>query len=407
MDGVFLTGNLDSSGGSGKAGGATSGGRGGSLSIQATGDVVISGMASVQGGAGGAQGGGAGSVTIDTQGAVAFTGTLDGRGGTAGASNGQGGAAAMLKIGEAAHPTMIGLAVPLVLTGGDGTSIGGDGGTANLEAHGGDLRIGSLLDVSGGDSSGLPGAGGAINGTPGPEGAMAGLDVAGRIIANGGSVAQGGTGNGATGGLIKLILKASEGGVTIEPAGQIQSDGGGSRGAGTAGPGGMMYLFSIHGNASMHGQLLARGGAAPDPGGKGGLGGFVYMFTGDGHDRMSGNLVIEADGTIDASGGAGTIGGSARNDGIPGSVGTWPSRQDDELAVDNIAVLINSDGVHGADHGWQVNLGHVIARGGAANGSGGDVAYHGKREDGNETPLSGNLDVGADGTGTAGDFAGE
>jgi hypothetical protein len=122
---------------------------------------------------------------------------------------------------------------------------------------------------------------------------------------------------------------------------------------------------------------------------------------------MSGTLIIETDGVIDASGGDGTIGGSARNDGTAGSVAEFPVRQDDEYDVEQIAVLINSDGVHGSDRGWLDNRGKVIARGGKANGSGGDIAYHGRREDGNETPIPGDIDQAADGTGMAGDFAGE
>jgi len=187
----------------------------------------------------------------------------------------------------------------------------------------------------------------------------------------------------------------------------VQADGGDARGAGTAGAGGMIYLFTIHGTASIHGNVFARGGAAADPGGTGGGGGFIYIFTGDGHDRMSGVLRVETDGVVDASGGAGSIGGSARNDGNAGSVGEFPAVQDDEYRVDNIAILINSDGVHGSDHGFIDQSGMVIARGGAANGSGGDVAFHGRREDGNETPLPGNMDLSADGTGVEGDFAGE
>ena len=276
-----------------------------------------------------------------------------------------------------------------------------------MEAHGGDLRITSLLDVSGGSSSGKPGIGGTVIGTPGPEGATAALDIGGRVTANGGDVAKGGTGDGGGGGLIKFVTAAAEGPATIESTAQYQADGGASRGAGTAGKGGMIYLFTIHGDSTMHGQLLARGGGATDSGGTGGLGGFVYMFTGNGHDRMSGVLIIDTDGTIDASGGAGTTGGSARNDGIKWSVGTWPTHQDDEFGVDNIAVLINSDGVHGSDQGWLENRGHIIAKGGASGGSGGDIAYHGRTQDGNETPLSGNIDNGADGGGMAGDFAGE
>jgi hypothetical protein len=63
--------------------------------------------------------------------------------------------------------------------------------------------------------------------------------------------------------------------------------------------------------------------------------------------------------------------------------------------------------VHGFDHGWIDNRGQIIVRGGKTNGNGGDVAYHGKQQNGNETPLPGKIDQSGDGTGTTGNFAGE
>jgi hypothetical protein len=63
--------------------------------------------------------------------------------------------------------------------------------------------------------------------------------------------------------------------------------------------------------------------------------------------------------------------------------------------------------VHGSDHGWLENRGLITVRGGATNGAGGDVAFHGRQQDGNETPLPGNIDLSGDGTGMAGNFAGE
>jgi hypothetical protein len=313
-----------------------------------------------------------------------------------------------LKVGETKRPMAIGLTVPLSVKGGDGQAVGGGGGTILLESHGGDLSLGGTLDASGGASSVQPGAGGSITGNPGPEDTNAGLDIAGSVTAKGGSISTGGTGNGANGGTVKLVLLSTLGKDTVEPTGQVQTDGGGSGGAGTAGGGGLMYLFSIEGNFSMHGKLLSRGGDAPDPGGVGGEGGFVYVFTANGHDRMSGILIIESDGVVDASGGNGTTGGSARNDGKKGSVALFPAVQNNEYDVENVAVLINSDGVHGPDRGWINNLGQVIARGGKANGNGGDVIFHGKQQDGNETPIPGNVvDTSGDGSGVAGDFAGE
>jgi hypothetical protein len=171
--------------------------------------------------------------------------------------------------------------------------------------------------------------------------------VSGHILANGGSVPSnsrnGAAVNGGAGGLIKLLQQSITGNSTTEATADIGADGGYSGGAGTAGPGRLVYVFIKDGNGTIHGRVHARGGDAPDGGGSGGEGGSVYVFTGNGHDRMSGVLIIAPDGVIDASGGDGTIGGSARNNGGPG-VATWPSRQDDELDVEQTAVLINSEG---------------------------------------------------------------
>jgi hypothetical protein len=412
---VVIAGKLVTAGGTGAAGQAVTGGHGGDISIQATGDVVLTGTAALNGGAATnasgsvATGGDSGSFTIDATGVVALAGTFDIRGGQATAKGGSpaGGAAGALKIGETTPPSTIGMTVPLVLKGGDGQAAAGDGGAAKLEAHGGDLRISGVVDVSGGNSATKPGAGGTIDGNPGPEGTSAGIDIAGQVMSNGGSITKGGSGDGAAGGTINLLQLAIDGNATVEPGAQVQADGGSAGGASTAGAGGLVYLYTKDGSCSMHGKLSARGGAAPDSGGTGGGGGFVYVFTGDGHDRMSGVLIIETDGVIDASGGDGSIGGSARNDSIAGNVGEFPASQDNEYVVYNIAVIVNSDGVHGSDRGWLDNRGQIIVRGGKPNGSGGDVAFHGRREDGNETPIPGNIDQSADGTGMAGDFAGE
>jgi hypothetical protein len=392
-------------------------GRGGDLSLKAGGDVLFAGGTSFHGGAASTmganavQGGAAGNITVDSVGTVAFTSTLDDRGGLAagdaGSPSAVAGAAGALKVGENARPAMIGMTVPLLLTGGDGQAAGGGGGTVHLEPHGGDLRVSGLLNASGGDSSVKPGPGGPIEGHPGPENAAANLDVSGQIVTNGGSIAKGSSGDGAMGGMIRLVQLAKTGNLTIEPTGQVQTDGGSSGGAGTAGGGGLLYTFTVDGNFTGHGKLLARGGVAPDSGGTGGGGGLVYVFTGDGHtDRMSGQLIIESDGVVDASGGDGTIGGSARNDGT-GGVGLFPSVQTDEYDVEKIAVLINSDGIHGGDLGWIDNRGQILARGGKSNGNGGDVAFHGRQQNGNETPLPGKIDQSGDGSGTKGSFAGE
>jgi hypothetical protein len=414
-DAAYFLGTVDAAGGDASSATANVAGHGGAFTVVAGGDVVVANSARLRGGGAvstaglDATAGDAGGVVIDCGGTLALTGTLDGRGGMATVNGGPGiahaGAAAGLKVGETTRPRAVGVTSPLLATGGDGVAAGGNGATATLEPHGGDLVVNGTLDVSGGGSGAKPGAGGNITATTGPETATASMDVAGQIVSNGGAIATGSSGDGGLGGTLKFWM-APGGNLTIEPSGQIQTDGGVSGGGGTAGGGGMMYLFTIHGNATIHGKLLARGGAAPDAGGTGGGGGLVYVFTGAGHDRLSGILIIDTDGSIDASGGTGTIGGSARNNG-KGGVALFPVKQDDEYDIEQIAVLINSDGVHGSDHGWIDNRGLITARGGATNGSGGDVVFHGRQSNGNETPLPGNIDNGGNGTGTPGDFAGE
>jgi hypothetical protein len=414
---LVVAGTLTTAGGSG----ATTGGPGGGLTLQIGGDLVLAGAVVARGGfaqstGADAIGGNAGILTIDSDGSVTFAGTVDGRGGAAvaAAAGGHvaGGAAGAIKVGESAPPPAIAVLVPVLLTGGDGAAGAGAGGTANLEPHAGDLLLAGLLDVSGGSSASKPGPGGAINGHPGPDTTdgiiTAGVVVTGQVLCNGGSVTPGGSGNGADGGVIKLVVLSSAGNMTIAPAGKIKTDGGRSGGTGQAGGGGLMYLFTRDGNASIAGLLEARGGDAPDPGGVGGTGGFVYVFTDDNHGGTQGGvLIIETTGLIDVSGGDGTTGGSARSDGKPQSVATWPVVQTDEYDVQNVAALINSDGKHGPATGWIDNQGHIVARGGHSNGAGGDVQYHGKTQSGNETPIEGNVDMSGDGTGAAGDWAGE
>jgi hypothetical protein len=412
-----LGGTIDASGGDASGGASTTGARGGDVTITGGGDLAVAGEVRTRGGAAvatgdSAQGGDAGKVSVDVAGMLTWSAALDGRGGPGSAKSGggtvAGGAAGSLAIGQQTPPKAIAMLVPISVSGGSGNALGGDGGSAELDAKGGDQTIATGIDASGGDSAGKPGAGGAILVFPGSSSSTANMDISAKLTANGGSAPKGSPGdvNGGAGGLIKLIQQSLNGNTTTEPTAVVQANGGNSSGGGTAGAAGMVFVFTNDGNGTVHGQLQTRGGDAPDPGGTGGGGGLVYVFTGAGHDRMSGVLIIAPDGAVDSSGGNGTIGGSARNNGM-GGVNLFPSNQNDEYDVEQIAVLINSDGVHGSDRGYIDNQGKVTARGGKANGSGGDVVYHGKQQDGNETPLPGDVENMGDGTGMAGDFAGE
>jgi len=414
---AYLSGTIDASGGDGSGAAAVTGARGGDLTISSGGDVLVGGMVRNRGGAAvatgsGATGGDAGNVTIDCTGTLTWPAALDGRGGPASAKNGgggtvAGGAAAKLTIGQQTPPKAIGVLVPLSVSGGAGSAVGGDGGSVELDASGSDLIIAASVDASGGDSGGTPGKGGAILLFPGST-ADANMDVSAKLTANGGSAPMGSAGavNGGAGGMIKLVQQSLNGNTTTEASAVVQANGGNAAGTGTAGDAGSIYLFTSGGDGTVHGQLQARGGDAPDQGGIGGGGGLIYVFTGNGHNFMSGILLIAPDGVIDSSGGDGTTGGSGRNNGGDG-VNLFPSNQNDEYDVEQIAVLINSDGVHGGDRGYIDNQGKVITSGGKSNGNGGDVVYHGRQQDGNETPLPGDVENMGDGTGMSGDFAGE
>ena len=145
--------------------------------------------------------------------------------------------------------------------------------------------------------------------------------------------------------------------------------------AAVAGGGGHLYFFTLDASISMAGKLYLRGGAAPDDGGTGGLGGAVDIFCDKQANGYGGNLTIEPAGFIDASGGPGTIGGSGRNDGGWG-IALFPEEQE------QLSVLLNSDGIHGSPKdGVLLNLGTIITKGGAGDGWGGDVMFHGRGMD--------------------------
>ena len=392
-------------------------GRGGDLSLKAGGDVLFAGAASFHGGAASTmganavQGGAAGNLTVDTVGTVAFTSALDDRGGLAegdaGSPSAVAGAAGALKVGENARPAMIGMTVPLLLTGGDGQAAGGGGGTVQLEPHGGDLRVSGLLNASGGDSSVKPGPGGPIDGHPGPENATANLDVSGQIVTNGGSIAKGSSGDGAMGGTIKLVQLAKNGNLTIEPTGQVQTDGGSSGGAGTAGGGGLMYTFTIErkllGPRQAAGARRCRAGCRRHRRRR-----RAHLRL---HRRRSRSHERPADHRERRDprcvGRRGNHRRQRAQQRTRSASGCSRSVQTDEYDVEKIAVLVNSDGVHGSDHGWIDNRGQILVRGGKTNGNGGDVAFHGRQQNGNETPLPGKIDQSGDGSGTSGSFAGE
>ena len=403
-------------GGNARDAGPVVGGKGGDLTVQAGSTVALAGQIRLRGGAAtglgaDAQGGGAATLRICSDGAVQLGGIVDGRGGLATATTAggrvAGGAPGAVRIGEDSNtvPTSIAIASPINASGGDGNVTGGKGGVFQAEPDSGNVIVAGVraIDVNGGSAIASPGVGGQVSLAPRDFSGSGDVTIRGEISADGGSVRMGGSGAGAAAGRIDAQLVPIEGAIQVAATGKLSALGGRSGGAGRAGGGGRINLFTNDGDLTMAGTIAVRGGDAPDPGGTGGLGGLVYLWSdqnGNGNAVSSGNLLIAATGLIDASGGNGTTGGSARNDGISETVAEFPDTQE------MIAILIDNDNVEGPTLTWLENRGRLVARGGARNGSGGDIMFHGIMPDGEE-PRPGNIDVAGDGTGEPGDFGSE
>jgi hypothetical protein len=325
-----------------------------------------------------------------------------------------GGAAGAIHIGETVPPTTITIFVPVVVSGGAGGAAAGTGGTITPEPDTGNVNIAGPmeLDLRGGNSVTAPGAGGLLNGGARKDPGSGGVHISGEIIASGGSIMVGGSGNGADGGRVDMELTPTDGAVAIDQSAKITVEGGNAGGSGTAGGGGHVWFWTKDGDETIAGNVSVRGGSAPDPGGIGGGGGMIYFFSDNNHNGVQvckGNLDVTPTGLLDASGGSGSTGGSGRNNGTDG-VADFPANQEE------IAIFLNCDGEHGNTCNWMKNEGLLVARGGVHNGNGGDVVYHGIPPGvlGTGGPNSGDypvppgmVDNAADGTGTKGDFDGE
>jgi hypothetical protein len=394
---IYVSGTID-------AGGSDATGQpGGALALKAA-RVVVTGTLATAGGSGGAAGGPAGGLRIDATGDVMLVGSIKTRGGPAPgpAADAQGGAAAALTI-EASGNVQLGGRVdlrggPARASAAGGVVVGGAGGGIAIGATVAPASVTFAVDVSldGGDGHGGAGAGGNLTAK-----ASGDFTLAGRVSAHGGSIAEGGNADGGLGGNFVMDIVSVAGGQIYHPGSIITLDGGGSGGTGIAGGGGQLYARSWDGNVSMAGTLEARGGAARDDGGSGGLGGHVNIFSDANYDGVGGDLTVTPEGVIDVSGGAGSIGGSARNDGTF-DVASFP---DDQHLI---AVLLNSDGLHGTpQNGVCDNQGRILARGGAGGGAGGDIGFHGEGTNGLHDPLSGHVEMNGDNGAPDGQWVGE
>jgi hypothetical protein len=412
---VSVSGRIDAYGGNVRGTGVVVGGKAADLIVEAGGDVVLVGVIRLRGGAATGLGaearGGPGSILrIGTDGAVHVGGTVDGRGGLATAATAggivAGGAPGGVRVGlDGAIPGSVTVVVPVDASGGEGHAAGGMGGVFRAEPGAGNVVVAGAraIDVSGGGARAAPGGGGRVSLSARDARSSGGVTVLGGIFADGGGILQGGAGAGAVAGQIELRLTPLDGEIDVGASGQLSAVGGRSGGAAVAGGGGHIFLITNDGDLTMAGTITVVGGEAPDPGGTGGSGGAVQLFSdrnGNADEVSSGNLLIAATGLIDASGGNGSKGGSARNDGIDATVAEFPTEQE------KIAILVDCDNVDGDTLTWLENRGRLVARGGASGGDGGDVMFHGIMPD-EEEPQPGNIDLSGNGNGKRGDFGSE
>lgn len=385
---------------------AARGGNGGTLRATAAGDVLLRRRIRLRGGAalgaGELSGGNGGALRINGGGQVRLEGIFDGRGGLVSSTDAGGaaraGRAGDLIIGDPLEVQAIAISVPIDLSGGEGAAFGGAGGAVSLDADNGDVRLAGQIAFRGGASRAQAGNAGAFTALAGTD--SAGFYLSGEIAGEGGAGLGAGPARGGAGAAVQVRL-ALAGPFVVEPTGRFIVDGGAATGAARAGSGGDLDIRTRDGDASMGGEILSRGGAAMGPGGTGGVGGAINLWTDTDADGIGGHLTIEPTGVIDVSGGNGSVGGSARNNGGHG-VALFPINQH------QISVLLNSETVPGPpEDGSLANLGVVIAKGGSPDGWGGDVMFHGRRRDGRENPLPGMQMLEGNGTGPDGDFAAE
>jgi hypothetical protein len=359
---VVVSGRLSSAGGNG----TDAAGAAGAITITASTDVVLSGLVRARGGGttGAATGGAAAPVKIEAPGAVQLAGTIDARGGPS-TGGGDAGAAGAIHVGAATPPASLQVFVPVVASGGEGAAVGGAGGFIQVDAAGA-------------------------------------ITVVGELHAEGGAATSSSGGDGGVAGDVTLNVTSAPDKIVVAATGKVIVDGGTASGAGHAGGGGHLFFFTLDGEVTIGGKMSACGGAAPDAGGSGGLGGVVNIFSDNNNNGLGGNLTVETTGVIDASGGSGTYGGSARNDGTSDVV-FFPD------PLERIAIILNSDGIHGTPprgNAMTLNFGLVRARGAASNGAGGDVIYHGNGAGDLTDPESGTVDNAADGNAMSGQWAG-
>jgi hypothetical protein len=192
--------------------------------------------------------------------------------------------------------------------------------------------------------------------------------------------------------------------VTLDIGSSILLDGGSSTGTNVAGGGGTVTLSTLNQAISISGSILARGGSAQGTG-TGGQGGQVTANSDSNADGIGGAITLQTSALIDVSGGAGTTGGSARNNG-----GITPTSATAAVVFDadmGLAATSANPEPPTATIGIVQNLGTITAAGAGTNGHGGDIIFDGFNSSSTGIPISGTVTQTGSGTGATGTFLGQ
>lgn len=404
---LHVFGTVTTSGGAASGSTSVAGGDAGPVTLTGPGGVDVSTTITMRGGDAtatgtGAQGGDGGAFSIaggslparvygliDVSGGAATVGTTGAAGGVAGGvSLGTSGSRLLsLETGRGTYSTC----------GGKGETAAGNGGPVTFDTNdGADASVQGKIDTRGGSSvngSAAGGDAGAVTVTN--SGPFGDLTWSADLDTRGGT----GEGSGAGGDAGNLTLSANG---RISVSGIWTCDGGAANGSGAGGTGAVLTLTTPAHDVTLSGTISARGGSgATGPGGQGGR--VVVRSDSDG-DGAGGAITLASGASIDVSGGNGTPGGNARNDGTASSA-----------AAATAAVVFDADGTLGASMtdsatgGIVQNLGSIVARGGVAGGTGGDVFFDGRDATGvtATNPAAGTQDRAGNGAGAAGDFVGD
>jgi len=384
---------LDASGGA--ALGTGTGGAGGNVLLQCGGDLTSG--ARIQASGGSSVNGVGGATTpitpviagVDPTSAVVFrvaatniaptgglnaAGEIHTQGGSVstGGSGGNGASITMLIAAGSGSLQSLGL---LVTSGGVGVlGAAGSSGSLFFTSQSGNLDVTGTLTVSGANSPTVPTVSGNVTARSGGI-----LTFGASVLAVGGSSTDAnGLVSGRKGGAILLDGTSVFASVTLVAGFTIQADGGSAPGTSVAtlgGAGGSITMQTRGQFISLAGGFLARGGPVSGTG-TGGLGGQVVAnsdFTGGG---TAGDITLQFNGGIDVSGGTGSLGGSAQQNGVdPGTALANPPV--------NLAVVFDANnglgGTGGGAPGKVINNGTITAAGGGGTvvGAGGDVYFDG------------------------------